>query len=180
MQHGRLRTEENSVILQKLYERSRQKLYYIAWGILHNEADAEDAVHTCFLKIADKFTRYSHLSYDELERLCCTVVRNAATDIAREYEKKGNFIEGFNQDEDDLPDMAPDVLDQLIEKMERQDLVKALMQLDIQERDFLNMQYVLGLKPKVIGKLTGMSSEAVRKKIFRCRVKLAKILEKHK
>ena len=63
-----LETEADKAVIQRLYEQSRQKLYYIAWNILHNEADAEDAVHVCFVKLADKFSKYSHLSYEELEK----------------------------------------------------------------------------------------------------------------
>lgn len=172
-----LETESDRDVFQKLYEENRQKLFCIADKILRNEADAEDAVHTCFLKVADKFAEYRHQPYVNLVRLSCTITRHAATDIAREYEKKGNFTSEVHQGEDDVPDISPDILDQLIERHDKHLITQAVMQLKMEEREFLHLQYGLELKPRVIGELLGMTPEIVRKKIFRCRRRLAKILE---
>ena len=172
-----LETEAEREVFQRLYEENRQKLYCIAWKILRNEADAEDAVHICFLKVVDKFARYRHLTYKQLVRLCCAVVRNAAIDIARENGKKGNYkTEAYNS-ENDMFDCGTDILDEIIKQYERELVTQALMQLAEEERDFLMLQYDLGLKPKDIGELMDMSSASVRKKMQGCRNKVAKILE---
>lgn len=164
-------------IFQKLYDENRQKLYYIAYKILHHEADAEDAVHTCFVKMATKFARYRHLPYEDLVKLCCAIVRHTATDTCREYAKKGIFYDEVGQGEGQIQDTAPDVLEQVIMRFENDLIMQALMQLTEEEREFLNLQYGLGLKPKEIATLLDMSSQAVRKKMMRCRNKLAKVLE---
>lgn len=172
-----LETEAEREVFQRLYEENRQKLYCIAWKILRNEADAEDAVHICFLKVVDKFARYRHLTYKQLARLCCAVVRNAAIDIARENGKKGNYkTEAYNS-ENDMFDCGTDILAEIIKQYERELVTQALMQLAEEERDFLMLQYDLGLKPKDIGELMDMSSASVRKKMQGCRNKVAKILE---
>lgn len=67
------------------------------WSILHNEDDAEKTVHACFYRLADKFVKYSHLPYTELERLSCALVKNAAADIVRECEKKEQLSNGVAQ-----------------------------------------------------------------------------------
>jgi len=171
-----LETESDRDVFQRLYEENRQKLYYIARKRLQSEADAEDAVHTCFLKIAEKFADYRYQPYENLVRIACVAVRHASTDILRKYQKKASFT-----DETvicgDIPDVAPDVLEQLIGKVEQSLVAQALMELTEEERDILNLQYGMGLKPKAVGKMLGISSEAVRKKTLRCRNKLAKILE---
>ena len=172
-----LETDSDRDVFQKLYDENRQKLYYIAYKILHHEADAEDAVHTCFVKMAEHFAKYRHLPYEDLVKLCCTIVRHTATDTTREYAKKGIFYDGVGQGEDQIPDVLPDVLDQLIERCENDLIMQALMHLTEEEREFLNLQYGLGLKPKDIGSLLGMPSQAVRKKMLRLRNKLAKVLE---
>lgn len=164
-------------VYQKLYNENRQKLYYIAFKILHNEADAEDAVHTCFVKMAEHFARYRHLPYEDLVKLCCTIVRHTATDTSREYAKKGILNDEVGYGEGQIPDEAPDVLDQMIERYENDLIVQALMTLTEEEREFLNLQYGLGLKPKDIANLLKMPPQAVRKKMLRLRNKLAKVLE---
>lgn len=177
MYFSMLETDSDRDVFQKLYDENRQKLYYIAFKILHNEADAEDAVHTCFLKMAEYFARYRHLPYEDLVKLCCTIVRHAATDTSREYTKKGLLYDEIGYGEGQVPDMTPDVLDQLIERYENDLITQALMTLTKEEREFLNLQYGLGLKPKDIASLLDMPPQAVRKKMLRLRNKLAKVLE---
>lgn len=164
-------------VFQKLYDENKQMLYHIAFKILHNEADAEDAVHTCFVKMAESFARYRHLPYDDLVKLCCTIVRHTATDIGREYAKKTFYHDEMGQGEDQVPDMSPDILDQMIERYEKHLIKQALMELTEDERELLYLQYGLGLKPKEIATLLDKPPQAVRKKMMRCRNKLAKILE---
>lgn len=172
-----LETDSDRDVFRKLYDENRQKLYYIAFKILHHEADAEDAVHTCFVKMAEHFAKYRHLPYDELVKLCCTIVRHAATDTAREYAKKGYPLDEEGFGEGHVLDQLPDVLDQMIERFENDLIMQALMQLTEDEREFLHLQYGLGLKPKDIATLLGMPPTAVRKKMLRLRNKLAKVLE---
>jgi len=172
-----LDTESDRDVFRKLYEENRQMLFGIAYDILRNKADAEDAVHTCFLRVADNFAKYRHKPYVALVKLCCTIVRHAATDIAREYQKKTTINNEMSDLMLEIPDIMPDIPDQLIEQYEGHLITQALFQLEEDERDFLVLQYIWELKPKVIGELLGMSSGAVRKKMLKCRNKLAKILE---
>ena len=172
-----LETDSDRDVFQKLYDENRQKLYFIAFKILHNEADAEDAVHTCFVNLAETFAKYRHLPYEDLVKLCCTIVKHAATDTAREYKKKVHFYDEGGLGECQISERSPDVLDKLIERFENDLIMQALIQLTEDEREFLYLQYGLGLKPKDIASLLGIPPQAVRKKMMSCRQKLAKVLE---
>lgn len=172
-----LETEQDKITFQKLYEQSKELLYFAAWNILNNEADAEDAVHACFLKLAEKFTEYNHLSYKELENLCYAIVRNKAKDIIRRYQKIVDFPENEGNIEDLIADNAPGILEQLVKKYEKELVKQATMQLTETERHLLYLQYTLGYKAKEIGQIYGLSSEVIRKKMYKCRGKLAKILQ---
>ena len=44
---------------EELYKKYRIGMYKIAFSILHNNEDAEDAVHEAFLCIANKFQKIS-------------------------------------------------------------------------------------------------------------------------
>ena len=48
---GLLETEEEKTKFELLYEQYRKLMKYIAFGILHDEYLAEDAVHDTFLKL---------------------------------------------------------------------------------------------------------------------------------
>ena len=172
-----LDTENDRIIFQKLYEEKRQMLFHIANKVLRNETDAEDAVQTCFLKIAEKFEKYRCQPYENLVKLCCTTVKNVAMDIAREREKKKTFVDDTFSWEDSVPDISADVLDRLIEKSDQRLVMQALMELSAEEREYLYLQYVMDIKPKDIGELFDKDSAFVRKKLFLCRKKLADFLE---
>ncbi len=172
-----LETEEDKVIFHRLYKENRQKLYFIAWRILHNETYAEDAVHAGFLKLANTFGRYRQQPYVNLVKICSITVRNAAIDITRENEKKYNFWDENGKDGDNIADATPDILDELIAKQERSVVAEALMELEEEERELIYLQYTAGMKPKEIGKMLNMTSAAIRKKTFYSRNKLARILE---
>lgn len=169
--------QSDNEILQKLYIENKQRLYFIAWKIVRNEADAEEAVHVCFLKMMEKISRYRNQPYENLVKLCNTIVKNAATDITREGERKARFGDKLNPDESEVVDYEPDVLSRIIRKYENQRITEAIMRLSEKERELLMLQYDLELKPKEIGELLGISSSMVRKRMLRCRHKLAAILK---
>ena len=66
-----LETEDDRDVCQKLYEENKQRLFRIANKILHNTADAEDAVQICFSKIIGDFDdRYSAIFCENLASSC--------------------------------------------------------------------------------------------------------------
>lgn len=172
-----LETEEDREFCQKLYEENKQKLYRIAYAILHNTADAEDAVHSCFLKIIDNFEKYRNKPYREMVVLCRVIVKHNAIDIMRERKKVVNFTDGLSLGEGDVANNTPDVLDLMVKSYERSLVVQALMELEGEERDLMYLQYALNLKPKDIANLYNTKSSVIRKRAMKCRNKLAKILE---
>ncbi len=68
----------NKKLIQTLYEKSKNKLYYLAFDILQDENAAEDAVCNCFIRLLEKYDLYSYTSYQQLERLAILLVRHLA------------------------------------------------------------------------------------------------------
>ena len=175
---GKLKTESERKIFEKLYQENAKRLYYIARKIVRNDADAEDAVHNGFVSLTEKYEKYSNLSYIELVRLCTTIIRNEAYDIARKYQNEGEFMNKDILGEDEIIDGGEDILEELIEKSEQSILRDALMELQADEREMLYHRYVTNLQPREISELLHLSSGEVRKKLFKCKNKLSKVLEK--
>lgn len=172
-----LETEADKVIFEKLYEEKRQKMHFVARKILHDETNAEDAVHNGFINLANNFAKYRSKSYDELVRICTIIVKNAAIDIIRENSRRYSFVEGDGFYEDSISDITPDILDKIIEQHDSALLDEALKELEEGERGILYLQYAAGYKPKKIGEMLNMSSAEVRKKTHISRNKLAEILK---
>ncbi len=172
-----LESDTDKAAFQRFYEENNRLFFGVAKKILHNAEDAEDAVQTCFLKIAERYDRYRHQPRENMVRLGCTVVRHVAIDMVREKEMTMTFTDESFSLEDSVPDQAPDILDQLIQKTDQGLMTKAIMQMSEDERNYLYLRYVLNLKPKEIGQLFDMKASAIRKKLYQCRSKLAVILE---
>lgn len=173
-----LETAADKVIFERLYEENGQKLHFVARKILHDEMDAEDAVHNGFLKIANNFASYRNKPYEELERICTIIVRNEAIDIFRENSKTCGFSEEKGFSEENVPDIVPGILDEMIAECDSSVIDESLMELEEGARELLYLQYAAGLKPKEIGEMFHMTSAEVRKRNFVNRNKLAEILEK--
>lgn len=175
-----LESDSDREIFSRLYNENKQKLIYIARKLVRNDADAEDAVHNCFLNLAENFDKYHNQPYENLAKLCRTITRNAAIDVVRKYETEGDVLNGTELKEDWLLDSSQDVESMLIAQEDIELMDQALMELEEEERDILYLQYVLGLKPKDIAVLYKVTSAVIRKRTFNCRAKLAKILEDEK
>ena len=62
-----LETEEQKKNFIEIYRRNRGGMYRVAYGILGQKEEAENAVHDAFVKLADKFARYERLSEKEMD-----------------------------------------------------------------------------------------------------------------
>lgn len=73
---------------EKLYMEYRGLMYHVAYNILHNVQDAEDAVHHAFVKIAENIETINGTIDPQTKSLVVTIVRNRAIDV---YRHKQNF-----------------------------------------------------------------------------------------
>lgn len=172
-----LETEDDKKIFEKLYEENKQKLFFIANRVLVNEADAEDAVHTCFLNLAENFHKYREQSYVNLEKLCSVITKNVALDVVRHKKFESTYSDNIDLLDSGLPDLETDVLQDVMHREREEVLAKAMRQLTEEERALMYLRYGLLLKPKDIADLMNSSSMSIRKKTLHCRNKLARILE---
>ena len=80
----------------KLYE---QKMYYVAYSILHDEGKAEDAVQDAFLKLMKHEVQFERADSDDCKRYIITVIRNAAITIYNKTKKESEYMYLTDKDE---------------------------------------------------------------------------------
>ncbi len=59
--------DEGKSQFEELYLKYRQDIYSVAYSILHNVEDAEDAVQQAFFKIADNFEKIRNIPCQEIK-----------------------------------------------------------------------------------------------------------------
>ena len=153
------KTPEDRAVIQRLYQENAQNLYFIAWQIVQNEAKAEDAVYTCFRKLTEDFALCRNQDYENLERLCVILVRNAAAKMVDGHDGGGRKVKGHNRD---VSDACMD---------------RAVRKLDEDEKHLLYLKHVMQLGLKKIGILLDMEPKEIEKKLFACREKIRAALE---
>ena len=77
-------TEDRSKF-EQIYLTYRDLMYHVAYGILQNTEDAEDAVHHAFVKIAGHIDSIRHPDALKTKGYVLTIVKNCAIDA---YRKK--------------------------------------------------------------------------------------------
>ena len=68
---------------EKLYLRYRDTMYAVAYRILQNPQEAEDAVHHAFLKIIENISKIQEIDCPKTKGYVVTIVENRAIDIYR-------------------------------------------------------------------------------------------------
>lgn len=168
--------EEDREDFRKIYERNRLKMYHVAYSRLKHQADAENAVHDSFVKLAEHYERYKHLDPEEMASLCLTIVKNKAIDILR----RKNRIAG-REVEDEMSELAPlsepDILLQILEKEDARLLKEKMSVLSESLRSVLILKYFQGFKNNEIARILDISPRAVEMRLHRAKIKLKEELK---
>ncbi len=143
-----------------LYMHYRGLMYHIAYGILNNEQDAEDAVHNAFLKIAEFIGRVKAPISKKTQNYVATIVENKAIDLYRENQRKSK-----NVDMEEANGI-------LAESNEHGDLENCILSLPPQYRQVIFLKYYQGFSIKEIGKLLDISEANAGKRLQRAKEKL--------
>lgn len=79
---------EEKIQFEEIYIKYRQMMYAIAYRILNNSEDAEDAVHQSFLAVADHFKKIQQILCQELKAYLVIVSKNKAINIYNKNKER--------------------------------------------------------------------------------------------
>lgn len=160
-----LTTEEDKVKFEKLYRKYKHSMYRIAWGILHNEKDAEDIVHESFWAIIENFEKVNDISNQKTWNYIAAIVRNKSINVYNARKSHGNVSY-----EEEMEEKCRDTtLEEVMKKEKLQLLADVISQLSYPYKDVVYLQYYNDLSGEEIAKIIGKSPENVRKIAQRAR-----------
>ena len=131
-------TDDEASSLAALYLRNREAMLRAAYAILRDRHDAEDAVSAAIVKVAARLAHGHQI--DDPGAYLLQAVRNAALDERRATARRrgshlGNepalhpFTAGASYGlASEVPEKAPDVVDQVIERQSSEGMVLAVRQ----------------------------------------------------
>lgn len=159
-----LETPEEKSLFEQIYLEYCGLMFRVAYEILHNEQDAEDAVHQAFVKIAENIKKIDAPVCPKTHSYVVTIVEHQAIDQYRRLQKH------------------PSV--ELIEKIQGtnahyegdNDLTKCILKLPARYREMILLHHQ-GYSVREIAKMLGLSLPAAIKLDQRAKNKLKKLCE---
>lgn len=83
-----LDTPEEKSKFEQLYLLYRQDMFKLAYGILENKYDTEDAVHEAFMRVMKKLTKISEINCPQTHAYLLIIVKNVALKIIKNEQKQ--------------------------------------------------------------------------------------------
>ena len=165
-----LDTQEEKDLFEELYIEYRQEMYGLAYKILNNKEDAEDAVQNSFLSVANSFTKISQMPRNEIGAYFVIVCRNTSINIYRKNKLKAERAA--------MLDDRIEAEDLLNWQIRHDELVDAIGKLPQEYKDVLFLYDLEDLPAKNVAKVLGISENNVRIRAYRARKMLKEELER--
>lgn len=153
----------DKVKFEQLYLRYQAFMYQIAYHILQNKQDAEDAVHNAFLCIAKNIEKVGDPTSRRTQGYIFIIVERKAIDLYRERKLKES--DELREDQIGISYPPPD----------DHDLVWCITQLPPRYRQMIFLKYSHGYTVKEIAEILGISHAAASKLDQRAKLKLEEI-----
>ena len=164
-------TGEQRTLVEQLFSDYEQIMFRTAFAVLHNEQDAEDAVHEAFIRIISNIDRVRCISPDKRKSYIIIITRNIAIDFCRSRMKQ------VDMNDTDIGDEGSDVERDLFGKYDCETLNSAISKLNDKLRQVLILYYYHDEPTGGIAQMLGISEVAVRSRLFRARKALYGILK---
>lgn len=153
----------DKVKFEQIYLHYQAFMYQVAFQILQNKQDTEDAVHNAFLSIAKNLEKIGEPIGQRTQGYIFVIVERKAIDLYRERKKKE--CDELNEDEIGISYPPPD----------EHDLVWCITQLPPRYRQAILLKYSHGYSVKEIADILGISHAAASKLDQRAKKKLEEI-----
>ena len=160
-----LETPEEKSKFEQLYLEYKGLMFHVAYEILHNEQDAEDAVHQAFVKIAENIKKIDDPICPKTHSYVVTIVENKAIDQYRKQQKHQTV------------ELIDDIQGTNAHYEGDNDLTKCILKLPARYREMILLRYHHGYSVREIAGMMGISLPAAIKLDQRAKQKLKKLCE---
>lgn len=167
--------ENTKLEFGQIYEKNYRTMYYVALKILKNKEEAEDAVHGAFVKLAEKYDTYRHLTSQEMTSLCVIIVKNKCLDMLR--VSKSGLQSDWEKVDYALHDEKDQPLENVIQEEGEKELLEAMKILPEKLRLVLELRYFHEYSNGEIAKILDISKKNVEIRLYRAKKKMKEVLQ---
>lgn len=157
-------------LFEKLYLSYRSVMYSVAFSILQDASDAEDAVHDTFLSIAVRQMPLLSRIEDESDRqsYILKATRNTALNMLRKGVRQLPADDLYEREQFDPSNESDDnFIDFICMRHNYKQVVAAIRRLDKKYSDVLYYHFVLGFTAMEIAKIQEKNVNTIKKQLVR-------------
>jgi RNA polymerase sigma-70 factor (ECF subfamily) len=164
-----LEKHEFKILLETMYELYEQGMYRVAYGVLHNREQAEDAVQDSFEKLLKYLPKIDTPDSPKTQQLVLKTVRNTAIDQYRRNNKQNEWLSQQEQGEE---------TNTFVKSVEDREFIQQLLNaVPTEYREIIKLRCYYGFSAKETGDILGLSEGNVNKRLERARKLIADRLE---
>ena len=153
-----------------MYELYEQGMYRVAYGVLHNKEQAEDAVQDSFEKLLKYLPEIDAPDSPKTQKLVLKIVRNTAIDQYRRNNKQNEWLSEQGKCGEETSTFIKSVED-------REFLQRLLQAVPTEYREIIKLRCYYGFSAKETGNILAISEGNVNKRLERARKLIADRLE---
>lgn len=174
-----IKDADDRMKVKNLYLQHKDKLFGVAFSILHDKSLAEEAVHDTFVRIIEHLHKIDESNVYKTTTFLVIICKNIAIDIYNSNKKiskievMGDELDFIGTDSDNNP------LNILITNESIRILIDSIKQLNPIYRDVLLLKYDSCLSNEEIAHLLQISQAVVRKRLERGKKLLIKFIERN-
>ena len=154
-----LRCHDNTAKINDVFQLYKQKMYHIAYAILHDSYQAEDAVMNAFVRMLERNYKMDDPTSDKTKRLIITVTRTAAIDLYRKNQRASQHQSLSDAPEEQLHDTM--LWSAYESDRDLQELIESLPEI---YRSVLVERFVEDRSTSETARVLGVSEATVRKR----------------
>lgn len=172
---GKQKTEYDKAI--KLYELYEQKMYAVAYSILGDKWQAEDAVSESFIKIIKNLKKIKKEESDKTKHYIIRIIQHTAIDMYRKNQKERGILTSSSEEkQEEVSDMLNPVEEFFADESDREEVEELLSILPKIYYDVFVCRCIYDMSTKETAVYLKIEEPLVRKRYERAKGMLAKKL----
>ena len=165
-----LETEEEKILIEKLFCEYESQMFSVAYSILQHRQEAEDVVENAFLKVIEQMANL-HLDINiHTQALLTIITKNIALNEIKKQKRQLDH-------EIDIDDIETIPAPEFKGSLSYSKIKELINKLPSDLKHVVIMRYILGYTSEETAKLLDISSSAVYKRISASKKLLIKLME---
>lgn len=169
--------DNEKAFMEQLYIAYYNVMYRVAFSILRHHQDAEDVVSNTCIALCRKISLLQSMDGNAVHSYIVISIRNTAINLIRKRGTKLELLWGETDYLDSLLSSEEKLEDNAFADIDQDELIRAILQLPLRERNLLERKYILLHPVHEIADDLGVKPGSVLVMLTRTRRKLKELLE---